>query len=151
MFTLDNSICLSVVDIDNNYYSWKISNVASKIDWAELNANNLNQSFLKISSSPLSNFSLLPDNKAYNYPNPVYESTTAIRFFVSENADVTIKIYDLAGDKADELKTTAIGGFDNEVIWNVTSIQSGIYLAKIEAKSITGKIDSKIIKIAVVK
>ena len=151
LFTLDNSICLSVVDIDNNYYSWKISNVASKIDWAELNANNLNQSFLKISSSPLSNFSLLPDNKAYNYPNPVYESTTAIRFFVSENADVTIKIYDLAGDKVDELKTTAIGGFDNEVIWNVTSIQSGIYLAKIEAKSITGKIDSKIIKIAVVK
>jgi hypothetical protein len=151
LFTFDNKICLSVVDVNNKFNSWKISSIISKIDWSELNGNRLNQSF--ISEYPSNNVSnkFFPVNKAYNYPNPVYESTTAIRFFVSEDADVSIKIYDLSGGKVDQLHTLANGGFDNEIIWNVSSIQSGIYLARIEAKSITGKVESAIIKIAVVK
>ena len=151
LFSFDNKICLSVLDQNKKFYSWKISSIISKIDWSELNGNRLNQSFLAEQPSSTNITKFFPTERAYNYPNPVYESSTAIRYFVSEDAEVTVRIYDLAGDKVDELNSTGRGGFDNEVIWNVSSIQSGVYLAKIEAKSISGKVESTVIKIAVVK
>lgn len=151
LFTFDNKICLSVLDKDNKFYSWKISSIISKMDWSELNGNRQNQNFANEHSSIVNYNKFFPENRAYNYPNPVYESSTAIRFYVDEDAEVVIKIFDLAGDKVDELTTTARGGFDNEIIWNVSSIQSGVYLARIEAKSNSGKSESTVIKIAVVK
>ncbi len=151
LFTFDNKICLSVIDQSNKFSSWKISSIISKMDWSELNRNRLNQNLADEYSSSVIFDRFFPEERAYNYPNPVYESTTAIRFFVSEDADVSIKIYDLAGDKVDEINSTARGGFDNEIIWNVSSIQSGVYLARIEAKSNSGKTESTVIKIAVVK
>ncbi len=151
LFTFDNKICLSVIDKDNKFYSWKISSIISKMDWSELNGNRQNQNLANEYSSIVDYNKFFPENRAYNYPNPVYESSTAIRFYVSEDAEVVVKIYDLAGDKVDELTSTARGGFDSEVIWNVSSIQSGIYLARIEAKSNSGKTESTVIKIAVVK
>lgn len=92
-----------------------------------------------------------PTSRAYNYPNPVYNGETAIRYFVNEDSKINIKIFDLAGDFVAELKADAEGGLDNETIWNVNSIQSGVYLARIEAISLSGETESVIIKIAVVK
>jgi hypothetical protein len=40
---------------------------------------------------------------------------------------------------------------DNETIWNVGDIQSGVYFARIEANSTSGKTEQAVIKIAVVK
>ena len=40
---------------------------------------------------------------------------------------------------------------DNETVWNVVDIQSGVYFARIEANSTTGKTEQAVIKIAVVK
>jgi len=57
----------------------------------------------------------------------------------------------LAGDFVDELNSNAAGGFDNEIIWNVDDIQSGVYLARVEATAASGKKENNIIKIAVVK
>jgi hypothetical protein len=151
LFTFDNKICLSVTDKENKLYTWKISSIISKIDWGELHGNRQNQNVANEFSSSVSYNKFFPENRAYNYPNPVYESTTAIRFFVNEDAQVTVKIFDLAGDKVDEISSFARGGFDNEIIWNVSSVQSGVYLARIEAKSISGKTESTVIKIAVVK
>ncbi|MCS7052982.1 MAG: T9SS type A sorting domain-containing protein [Ignavibacterium sp.] len=151
LFTFDDKICLSAIDKENKFYSWKISSIISKIDWSELNGNKQNLNFAYEYSSSISYNRFFPENRAYNYPNPVYESTTAIRFYVSEDATVNVKIFDLAGEKVDELVSTARGGFDNEIIWNVSSIQSGVYLARIEAKSNSGKTESTVIKIAVVK
>lgn len=147
----DGSICLGAIDSTNNFYLWKISSVQSRIDWAELYASRHNSSFLKnaISTNRIEEF--FPKNRAYNYPNPVYDGTTAIRYYVSENANINIKILDLAGELVAELNDTAIGGFDNETVWNVSNIQSGVYLARIEAKTSSGKSESVTIKIAVVK
>jgi hypothetical protein len=61
------------------------------------------------------------------------------------------KIFDIAGSFIDELKDFAQGGIDHETVWNVSNIQSGIYLARIQATGVSGKSESKIIKIAVVK
>ncbi len=92
-----------------------------------------------------------PEERAYNWPNPVYGTSTFIRYYVKENSNINIKIFDLAGALVDELNASAIGGNDNEVEWNVSNIQSGVYLARIEAKGEFGNSAVKIIKIAVIK
>lgn len=151
LFTFDGSICLAAIDQTNNFYAWKISPVISHIDWSELYSDRKNSSFLKnaISTNRVEEF--FPKGRAYNYPNPVYEGSTAIRYYVSENSKVNIKILDLAGELVAELNSYAMGGFDNETIWNVSNIQSGVYFARIEATSDSGKSESVTIKIAVVK
>ncbi len=102
-----------------------------------------------ISGSPLSN-AFFPKERAYNWPNPVYNGTTYIRYFVSENATVKVKVFDLAGDLVTEFNGPGVGGVDNEVAWNVADVQSGIYLARIEAIG-TGRSETAIVKVAVVK
>ncbi len=151
LFHFDGSICLGILDISNNFYLWKISPAQSRIDWAELFSNRQNSSFLKNANSFNRVDEFFPKQKAYNYPNPVYEGSTAIRYYVSENSKINIKILDLAGELVAELNDNAVGGFDNETIWNVSDIQSGVYIARIEATTESGKSDYVTIKIAVVK
>ena len=92
----------------------------------------------------------LPKSRAYNYPNPVYGKSTKIRYFLSKNSNVKIKIFDLSGESVKDFSTTGIGGMDNEVEWDVSNVQSGVYLAHIEADS-GSENSSVIIKIAVIK
>ena len=101
------------------------------------------------SSLPLS-ASFFPKDRLYNWPNPVYGSTTRIRFYVAEDASISIKIFDVAGTSITELHGTGKAGFDNEILWDVSRIQTGVYLARVEAKS-SNHTDSAIIKVAVVK
>jgi len=49
-----------------------------------------------------------------------------------------------------KLTGIALGGFDNEIQWNINDIQSGVYLAHVELTA-GGHTESQIIKIAVVK
>jgi hypothetical protein len=100
-------------------------------------------------SQPLSS-EFLPKVRVYNWPNPVYGSTTNIRYYTSENATVHVKIFDLSGRKITELTGTGTAGFDNDLTWDVSGIQSGVYLARVEAVS-AKQSAVQIIKIAVVK
>ena len=101
-----------------------------------------------ISVSPPSDF--LPASRVYNWPNPVYGSTTQIRYYTPQDAAIRIKIFDLAGMKIAELQAHSLGGVDGEVTWDVSRVQSGVYLARIEASS-ASRSQVAIIKIAVVK
>lgn len=57
---------------------------------------------------------------------------------------------DLSGELVATLPGTMISNSDNEVKWNVSEVQSGIYYGVIEAV-IDGSKETKIIKIAVIK
>jgi hypothetical protein len=92
----------------------------------------------------------MPKSRVYNWPNPVYSHSTQIRYYTSEDANITITILDLSGMKIAELKGRGAAGMDNEVTWDVSHIQSGIYLARVEARG-ANKNEVAIIKIAVVK
>ena len=101
--------------------------------------------------APVERYStFLPHHSVYGWPNPVHEGFANIRFYVSEDANVTVRIYDLVGSKITEFKTRAAGGIDNEVTWDIVNIQSGVYFAHVEAvgQSQTAR---AVIKIAVVK
>lgn len=93
---------------------------------------------------------LLPPDMAFNWPNPNKENFTYIRYFLSEPANVKIKIYDLAGDLVKILDGTGFANTHNEVRWDLTNVQSGVYLAQIEAKS-NNQSATTLVKIAVIK
>ncbi len=119
--------------------------------WRSRNGNERNNYSVSgsfVAPPPIEDF--FPEERCYNWPNPVYDDVTYIRLYVSEDANVSIKIYDLAGDSVDEINAKVVGGTDNDIPWNVADIQSDVYIARIEATA-PGKSGEKIIKIAVVK
>lgn len=131
--------------------AWIIGSVEGDISWKERFADNENTSFIPAAENTNRINEFFPTDRAYNYPNPVYEGSTNIRYYVSEDSKINIKIFDLAGDFVAELNDDATGGMDNETVWNVGNIQSGVYLTRIEAVSTSGNSEFAIIKIAVVK
>lgn len=150
-FSLNGKGNLAVLDSENNFYIWTVSQTKGELFWSEENGNPFNNNYLPAAKNTNVVNSFLPKDRSYNYPNPVYGTTTNIRYFVNEDSKINIKIFDIAGELVSELNNTAKGGFDNETIWNIANIQSGIYLARIEAIGNSGKTEINIIKIAVVK
>lgn len=142
---------LALVDQNNQFSAWEVGPAFGIVYWLEKNGDNLNSSFVPAAENKFASNEFFPKSKAYNYPNPVYDGVTYIRYFVSEDSKVNIKIFDLAGDFVAEMSSDASGGMDNETVWDVSSIQSGVYIARIEAVSQSGKSESNTIKIAVVK
>jgi hypothetical protein len=77
---------------------------------------------------------LLPERMAFNYPNPA-ESQTSIRYFLKEDAQVGIKVYDLSGMLVDEFPGPGVGHTHNERSWDCSGFAGGVYLCRVEAKS----------------
>ncbi len=140
---------------DGSVTAWKTGAVGGNrqpsLPWPQYqhDAQHTGLAIESITGTPISS-AFFPKERAYNWPNPVYEGRTFIRYFVKENAIVKIKIFDLAGDLVTELSGPGVAGVDNEVEWNVADVQSGIYLAHIEANG-AGKNDVVVVKVAVVK
>ena len=147
----NGKMSLAVIDSSKHFYGWHIGSTAGTPYWVEENGNNLNNAF--VAGATATNYvnEFFPKGKVYNYPNPVYNGQTAIRYYVSEDSKINIKIFDLAGDFVAELNNNAQGGYESETLWKVNNIQSGIYLARVAATGSSGKTESNIIKIAVVK
>ncbi len=142
---------LPLADKSGNLKIFSLSGIVGKEFWTNRFGNSANTSFTEKAGLENKSEEFFPVEKAYNWPNPVYGSDTFIRYYVSEDSDVNIKIFDIAGDLAAELSDKARGGLDNETKWDVSRIQSGVYFARIEVKGISGKSSSKLIKIAVIK
>lgn len=151
LYNANGKTNLAVLNDQNVLSAWSISSVEGKLYWSEEYGNPQNTSFIDAAENTNRINEFFPANRAYNYPNPVYEGTTNIRYYVAEDSKINIKIFDLAGDFVAELNDNAQGGMDNETVWNVGNIQSGVYLARIEASSTSGKTEQAVIKIAVVK
>jgi len=93
--------------------------------------------------------SLILEKKAYSYPNPATEKAT-IRYFLGKDAEVNVRIYDLAGDLVEEFDHSGVGGESNESEWDCSRVASGIYLCRVEAQA-SGQKEVAFCKIAVVK
>ncbi len=85
-----------------------------------------------------------------NYPNPFNPSTT-IRFSLPSDAIVKISIYNLIGEKvADVIDKGFTAGVHN-VVYDASSLNSGIYFYKINATDASGKIYSATRKMTLLK
>lgn len=147
----NNKYLFPVITEDNSLGVYEVSANSAGTNWVSANGNNFNSRVIIKNNILRTEKELLPEEQAYNWPNPVYNDETFIRFYVSENAEYTIKIFDLAGDLAEEITGNALGGTENETAWNVKEVQSGVYFASLEVTGISGKTSTKIIKIAVIK
>lgn len=93
----------------------------------------------------------LPENKFYNYPNPVTDGATTIRYYLGRDAsEVRLSIYDLSGRVQADLQGPTKGGLDNEVVWNCADVTPGVYRCVIEA-SFDGRVESAFTDIAVIR
>lgn len=151
LFESNGKISMAAINNENNFSAWVIGAASGNIFWSEENGNNFNNSFLNTAQNTSVINEFFPKERAYNYPNPVYDNQTFIHYYVSEDSKINIKIFDLAGDFVAELNDNAKGGLDNETTWKVNDIQSGVYLARIEATGSSGKTETNIIKIAIIK
>lgn len=91
---------------------------------------------------------VLPENLAYNYPNPARGGYTTIRYRLSETAQVHIQIFDMAGELVDEFDGPGEAPADNEIRWETGDVDSGVYFCRIRAKTISGE-QTTMIKIGV--
>ncbi|MCH8030799.1 MAG: hypothetical protein IIB09_03160, partial [Bacteroidetes bacterium] len=75
--------------------------------------------------------SLLDETETYNWPNPIREGRTFLRFRTGEDAEVSIMIVDLAGALVDELDAGSVrGGVPTALEWR-TYAPSGVYFARV--------------------
>lgn len=149
----DGTLELFTIDSNGNINGWQFDENfnTENLWWTQQAFSAENNFYLTRNLSPVATgFSdLLPAKKVFNYPNPNIDDYTNIRYLVTEDANVNIKIFDLAGDIVDSFKGPGVSGIDQEIEWNVSNIESGVYLCRIEAKS-PNKSNVRIIKIMVI-
>jgi hypothetical protein len=153
-FDNDNSIELISMNDNGEMFSWQLnaSRTETVLWWNQYNADPTNNTFIQkqLTEIPVEATALMPTESVYNYPNPNTQNYTTIRYFLKEDANVDIKIFDLAGDLVTSLQGPGQGNVHNEQRWELSDVSSGVYLCRVEASSADEK-SVKIIKIMVVK
>lgn len=87
----------------------------------------------------------------YNYPNPVLNGTTALRYRLNSPGTATLSVFDMAGNRIRESQNVpAEVGNDNEVQLDCSGFAAGVYLCRLEV-SASGKKEVVFCKVAVVK
>ncbi len=154
LFNYNDTLALSLISGDGYVYTFRTNHPykAQNILWKNyLRDKDFSNNNFRGIYNPPSFSEKLPKDKVYNWPNPVYDSRTFIRYFINGSASsASIKILDLSGELVVKLNGTANSNAENEVVWDVSKVQSGIYYGVIEAV-IDGSTETRIIKIAVVK
>jgi M6 family metalloprotease-like protein len=167
-FTIGSVVMQSgaITDIDGDGYvdylvandqgvlqGWRLDTTVSnsRVWWAQSSYDFTQNKYISntLPSMPAKEMELLPAHRVYNYPNPNTDNYTILRYYLRENAAVSVTIFDLAGDLVDSFSGPGSGKTENEVRWDLTNIASGVYLARIAANSASAK-DVRIIKIMVV-
>jgi len=91
------------------------------------------------------------DRRFYNYPNPVRDGSTRIRYYLgAEASSVQLNIYDLSGVEIAKLAGTTSAGIDNEVVWDCSGVTSGVYRCVIRVEY-PGNTESSFTDIAVIR
>ncbi|MCR4416595.1 MAG: T9SS type A sorting domain-containing protein [Ignavibacteria bacterium] len=80
-----------------------------------------------------------------NFPNP-FNSRTKIRFYLKENANVTIQVYDLIGRLIETIENKNFTAGLHEIDWDASNLSSGIYYINLKSNA-----DNKFIKAVLIK
>jgi hypothetical protein len=72
-----------------------------------------------------------------NYPNP-FNPITKIKYSIPQDAFVTIKIFNVLGEKISELENKEMKTGMHEAVFNASNFSSGFYFYIVEANGING-------------
>lgn len=100
---------------------------------------------------PPASTDLLPEARAYVYPNPVRGAEAYVRYHLGADADVSLIVVNATGrvvDRIDAARATA--GTDNEIVWDTTGYGSGLYVCRLQATDGT-RTETRFIKAAVIR
>jgi hypothetical protein len=148
----DGDVELVVAGLDQLLYAWSLPLSMQEESWTQWGANSGHTFHLNSRNAVIQpGQDILPVKKTFCYPNPTQGQSTNIRYTLSQAAEkVSIRIFDMAGELVQELPAPSTGTGDHDVTWSIASVQSGVYLARVEAQA--GEKNSVVfIKIAVVK
>jgi hypothetical protein len=85
-----------------------------------------------------------------NYPNP-FNPSTSIRFSLPVDANVMIAVYNLVGEKVDEIAGGNLTAGSHSVTFDASNLTSGIYFYRLDAAGINGKTFSSVKKMTLLK
>ncbi|MCS7210913.1 MAG: T9SS type A sorting domain-containing protein [Chloroherpetonaceae bacterium] len=140
------------IDRAGFFQGFELLNSTQNLAWQSLYGDAQNRNLLQVQRTQnwqratVSEF--FPASSVYNYPNPARDETR-FRFYLRDDAAVTITVFSLTGAKVWETTVQGKGGTDNEVVWNLATVQSGIYYGVITPEH--REAESVRLKIAVVK
>lgn len=121
--------------------------------WPQLFGTPQHTSFISLDTTPPAPApeGLLPAAEAYNWPNPIRDGQTFIRFRPGARGRAEITIVDLAGSFVDALTIEDVpAGVPAEVLWQ-TDAASGIYIARVRFTADDGPSETRLIKMAIVR
>jgi len=126
---------LAYLGADGWFYSWAVDHDPSRNYWP-MGGHDPVGSFAfdgSLLGAPKQFSDLFPEEKFYNYPNPVTQGSTTIRYFLGREASsVKFAIYDLSGREVAQFDGPTSGGVDNEKIWLCSEATPGVYRCTIE-------------------
>jgi Fibronectin type III domain/Secretion system C-terminal sorting domain len=80
-----------------------------------------------------------------NYPNPFNPSTT-IKYSLPAESNVLLSVYNLIGEKVDELSNGIQQAGTYNINWNVSDFASGIYYYRLDVNSLSGDFSKSFVK-----
>jgi len=126
---------LGYLGYDGWFYAWEAA-VDSTTDFWPMGGHDASGSFVfdqSRLSQPTANAPLFAEERFYNYPNPVLDGATTIRYYLGREArSVRLTIYDLSGREIDRFAGPVQGAIDNEKEWNCSGVTPGVYRCMIE-------------------
>ncbi|MBC8344923.1 MAG: hypothetical protein ISR82_02335 [Candidatus Marinimicrobia bacterium] len=124
-----------------------------------------NSRLLRVDTTMTPKYFILDKDQSYAYPNPSYGENVIFRVQIGWADYIEINIYDIAGFPIKKLEEQLFKISDipgpgvtllspnagaHEIKWDVSNIQSGVYLARVVVSK-DGKSEEKIIKVGVIK
>ena len=149
----DGDLDLLIMDGSGAINAWDLSSEYTSINvpWAFSGGDVFNSGYLPpaFDKPVIEADQQLPAGSVYNYPNPA-KNSTAIRFYLNSDSDVTIDVFDFLGERIKSASLRGAAHADNEYIWDCSGVASGVYFCRVEADDGVGK-EWRMIKIALVK
>ncbi len=134
VYSKENGGGLGVLGADGWFYSYDISFDSTRADWP-MGGGNARGTYLLPNSKlgPVVSYAdKLPADKFFCYPNPTLDGKTTIRYFLGEDASVTLTFYDLSGKQVDQLSLPSNQG-TVEWSWNGSALPTGVYRCLLKA------------------
>lgn len=121
-------------------------------EWSMYYSDEINSNIIEIDyvKEATSGNELIDKKRTYVYPNPVRDGKATIRVFNYSAEKINLKIYDAAGYFVDSINNEV--NEKNEIFevqWDVSDIESGVYLIKLTATN-QNREESTILKVGVI-
>ena len=137
---------------DKSFFPFIEKNQINMNEWRYPFSSADNSRYLLIDKPITNNIFIIDQKLSYAYPNPSNGEVIKFRLKLGFADKIDIFIYDIAGYLIKEisLNQLEINSDILEIPWNISNVESGIYIARILAKN-KNKSDEKIIKLGIVK